>query len=421
MRLRRTLITHSKLRSRFRAPHDHFKSSDQPERVSSRSLQGLQEQPIHRHAARRLTRTAFVLTIGAVAGAAFVQFRLPPYRTLSGVIHRVTPRRPAEISPQYLETDPESLITIRDTSEVRRRREELTRVLWGTSSLPTALPATRPIGVNDARLEDFRPVAQAEAFLVSMEYGLTSQVTLLVPPKAAKRAVILHLGHLDEASAHTPVVTALLSDGFSVALMSMPLTGPNPQPTVMLPRQGQLKLTLHDQFRLLKPSTGHAVKFFVEPIIAVVNELRSRGYTSTSAIGISGGGWTAILAAALDSRIEKTFAVAATYPIYLRSDAARDWGDYEQTVPELLNVANDLELYLLGSVGRGRKQLQIFNEHDSCCFAGVKWQTYSSVVRRRVDQLHGGEFDVVLDRGQRDHDISPQMLARIRTELAPRR
>jgi hypothetical protein len=136
-------------------------------------------------------------------------------------------------------------------------------------------------------------------------------------------------------------------------------------------------------------------------------------------VGLSGGGWTTTLAAAIDTRIDKSFRVAGSYPIYLRSNSSRDWGrgDYEQTVPEIYNTANYLELYILGSHGANRKQLQIINQYDSCCFAGTKWETYKDIVRKVVRELKAGEFDLFMDTTHMEHVVSDAAISRILAEL----
>ena len=132
-------------------------------------------------------------------------------------------------------------------------------------------------------------------------------------------------------------------------------------------------------------------------------------------VGISGGGWTTVLIAAIDPRIKCSYPVAGSFPIYLR--ASRDWGDYEQTVPNLYRVANYPELYVMGAYGSGRKQLQILNKYDSCCFAGVKYQTYEDTIRQAVMKLGEGGFEVLLDDTHKEHKISNYALTVILNDL----
>jgi hypothetical protein len=74
---------------------------------------------------------------------------------------------------------------------------------------------------------------------------------------------------------------------------------------------------------------------------------------------------------------------------------------------------NYLELYILGSYGANRKQLQIINQYDPDCFAGTKWETYKDVVRARVYRLGSGEFDLFMDDSHRKHVISEAAMSQI--------
>jgi hypothetical protein len=106
--------------------------------------------------------------------------------------------------------------------------------------------------------------------------------------------------------------------------------------------------------------------------------------------------------------------VAGTYPLYLRSEAPRStWGDYEQNLPALFRIANYLELYVMGAHGENRKQLQVLNKYDSCCFNGIKSQTYVDIVRKVVIELGDGAYDCILDDSHREHKISEIALSRI--------
>jgi hypothetical protein len=179
-----------------------------------------------------------------------------------------------------------------------------------------------------------------------------------------------------------------------------------------------LKITLHDQLKFLSPAEGHQVKYFIEPIIVALNyiEVHHR-YSSISMTGISGGAWTTTLAAAIDNRIINSFPVAGSYPIFLRSNSGCDWGDYEQTLPELYTKVNYLDLYILGAYGKQRKQLQILNQFDNCCFAGIRWKTYKDVVRSHIQHLGAGAFDIYMDSSHKKHMISPLAINLIIDEI----
>jgi len=363
-----------------------------------------------------------LMVLGMFYGMVAHKFLLPPYDFLEATFQNIlvrTPKEYLETPKEYFETDVTQLISIGQQQDVFRLRRELIAFLWGNHGIPSSLPSMVDNDVKDTRYNDISSLAKIDKISIVMEFGLESHVYHFIPKAPNKKVVLYHQGHEGDFYKGKAQIRRFLDAGYSVAAFSMPLLGLNNQPTVQLPRVGKLKLTSHDHMKFLSPKNGHPVKYFVEPVAIVLNYLEKNfDYSSVSMVGISGGGWTTTLAAAIDTRIEKSFPVAGSYPIYLRSNSPRDWGDYEQTVPEMHRTANDLELYILGSYGPNRKQLQIIDQYDACCFAGTKWETYKDIVIERVDKLGTGKFDLFLDTTHRGHFISEAAMNRILDELA---
>ena len=198
----------------------------------------------------------------------------------------------------------------------------------------------------------------------------------------------------------------------------MPLLGVNNRPVVSLKRFGRLRIEFHDCLRFIAPKVGHPVRYFVDPVVAVINYASAQGNRQVAMIGFSGGGWTTTLSAAVDVRIARSYPVAGTLPLYLRSGSGYPWGDYEQTVRGLYEIANYLELYVLGAVGdASRAQMQILNKHAPCIYAGTGYLTYERIVGEIVEELGSGRFGVVLDDTHRQHMISKWAVRRILEDL----
>ena len=70
----------------------------------------------------------------------------------------------------------------------------------------------------------------------------------------------------------------------------MPLCGMNNQPVVQLPKFGRIKIEKHEQISFLESESKHPVRFFLEPVIGVVNYATSLGFRRIDIIGFSGGG-----------------------------------------------------------------------------------------------------------------------------------
>lgn len=326
----------------------------------------------------------FSLMTAMLYGMAAQHFRLPPYHTVkhlyaflkarinSKQVNKPDIKAKYSVTPkEFFETDPARMISIACPRDIIRLRDTLTTILWGHPTLPKLLPSEINRNYKDSRYVDLTSLSRIDRLVVDMEFGIRSIAYHFIPAKPNNLVVLYHQGHLGDFFNGKDQIGVFLDSGYSVAAFSMPLVGLNNTPTVYLPKQGYLKLTRHDQLKLLEPEKGHSVKFFIEPVTAVLNYLeKNLGCFSVHMTGISGGGWTTTLAAALDTRIKMSFPVAGSLPLYLRSDS--DWGDYEQNVPEIYRAVNYLDMYIMGSYGDGRRQVQILNQFDPCCFYGTK-------------------------------------------------
>lgn len=312
-------------------------------------------------------------------------------------------------------TNINELISIHNKDEALRRRAELINFIWGANGLPKNLPAKVEREFVDDRYADLPNLKQIDRLMITMDWGLTSTVYCFVPTANNGKLLIYHGGHDGDFIIAKNLIAYFLKNGFTVMGLSMPLEDPNNRPVIDFDRIGKMQLSFHDQMKLLKMKSGHPVQLFFTPVAVAINYAQSVGYKSFYMTGVSGGGWTTTLYSAVDPRINRSFPAAGSLPLHLREDRNRsntaqrpaDWGDYEQTIPELYSIANYPDLYILGSFGDGREQLQILNKYDPCCFAGESFKSYESAVNDRVQGLGSGHFAVYLDTTNREHSIGP--------------
>lgn len=372
-----------------------------------------------------ISRNVAVLLVAVIYGFLIGKLQFPPYAWIRTayefVLPKEIPKEHLETPREYTETDVPALISIHEVSDVAQRREELIQFLWGEPGRTDALPAEVVENWSDPRYDDVPSLQRIDKLVISMEFGLESVVYHFLPKKPNTKVVLYHQGHDGDFIKSRRQIGRLIENGYAVMGLCMPLKGLNNQPTVDLPGLGKLKLTTHDHMKFLRPKHGHPIRYFLDPVVIVLNYLeRNCSYGLVSMVGISGGGWTTTVAAAADTRIGLSVPVAGTLPLYLRSNAQGDWGDYEQNDPDLYSTVNYLDLYILGSVGIDRKQLQVINQFDPCCFPGKKWETYKDVVRERVRRLGSGEFDLFLDDSHKEHTVSDVTMTRILEELGTR-
>jgi len=278
-------------------------------------------------------------------------------------------------------------VTITTAADVQSRRQALVQFVWGPEGMPlTRLPRLPVIRNDISPIAGLTNLERVDTLIVDMDAGVKSYAHHFIPKIRNERLVILHSGHFatfndssvpaDEGFGMRRTIEALLGDGFSVLAVYMPR---NVAFTTSIDVSDDGGLDAHNAFfteEIYRPKTGSPLKYFLEPVTVYLNYLSSRSaidgfpvYRDFSMVGFSGGGWATTVYAALDVRIALSISVAGSMPLYLRSGAAV--GDTEQTIPEFYSIAGYPDLYVLGTHGSGRKQIQILNRNDWCCFSQV--------------------------------------------------
>lgn len=253
-------------------------------------------------------------------------------------------------------------ITLASASDVAARRNELIDIIWGPAGFPTGesqllMDAASPI----ADLENLERVEHLQTSMkrVNSFPDVLVSSYLFIPVSKRNRLVVVHYGHGCPVSFNAQgdglkaTIKALLRDGYGVLASLMPFNE-------------QCEPNGHDLlFTGEQPRPFH---YFLEPLAKALNYVVQHypAYEDFSMVGLSGGGWTTSVYAAIDPRVRISFQVAGSIPLYLRP--ANFHQDAEQYWPTLYSRAGYPELYVLGSTGPGRKQIQILNRHDLCCF-----------------------------------------------------
>ena len=334
-------------------------------------------------------------------------FEYPPYSILKSLYLEIIPQKIEIHNFDNLEIDVSSLIHIQNHDDIIDSRIFLINYIWGYDTLEyDSLPDKIEKNISDERFSDLKNLKQIDQITISMDYGVNSKPYLFVPITSNNKLVIYHQGHGGDFLIGKNTIQYFLDNNFSVLAFSMPLIYPNNQPVVILENFGNLILNSHDDFRFIESENFSPIKFFVEPITISLNYIdKTYNFESYDMVGISGGGWTVTLYSAIDDRISQTYSVAGSLPIYLRS-IPENRGDYEQWQPDLYQIANYLDLYIMGSFGENRKFVQIFNKYDSCCFSGTLYTSYEDEIKKTISELNKGHFEIYLDDSHKSHKIS---------------
>jgi hypothetical protein len=291
-------------------------------------------------------------------------------------------------------------IKVNTESDISAVRSELNRYLFATDTLPDTMPE-----VNGNHI------------IVSMQNGFTSCITAYRSISPNGSLIIYHDGHDGNTMSDAVPIQRFLANGYTVWRMDMPLIGDNREPVwVDLPRIGRVPITQHEEMIFLyEMTTGSPVRYFIEPVIAAVNLARVKGYKNIFMVGLSGGGWTTTVVAALDARITASYPVAGSVPMAMHFDRyKKNWGDWEQVVPEMYRIASYEDLYIMGSLKRS--QIQVLNEFDICCFNEPRYVLYEPAIQDVLKSV-GGEFDVFWAKGDILHWACPSAVDRILDDM----
>ena len=253
--------------------------------------------------------------------------------------------------PYPTNDNPASHIRFRTASEAEAHRERLIRFIW-PGGLPTnTMPS---VSVNVGFNPDLAVIVPSRVSrvdrLVADVNGLESIAYLLTPTNAAhaNRLVIVHQGHAGPPADTLgygvgDTANALLAAGYSVVTVEMPLCGWNADVTavvggrnVTIPNRGS---TGHDDMfnATYLPALGGAgevLRLFLEPTVQAVNHFQHArpDMKDATMIGLSGGGWTTAMVAAIDTRITLSIPVAGCARSTSRtaSDRSPTWSRYSR-------------------------------------------------------------------------------------------
>lgn len=319
-------------------------------------------------------------------------------------------------------------ITIHSTRDVTEKRHALIQYLWGAEGFPNRrLPDVVLTNVASP-VKQLSHLARVDELRIDMAPGLQGLAYHFIPEHPNREMVVVHHGHactLDDDPSPLEVgyglqrtIHALLREGYGVLGVFMPHMRPG---DCSGGHDAMFKTNL----------VGSPIKYFLEPTAISLNYLKSRNrsdhfpnYRAFHMAGLSGGGWTTTIYAAIDPTIRCSFPVAGTIPLYLRTRGSV--GDREQFEPTFYGIASYPDLYILGAQGRGRKQVQILNRRDDCCFGEAQHDAkssgadyanamseYEGRVRAELQKIGRGSFRLVIDEIAPSHMISHHAIEKV--------
>jgi hypothetical protein len=312
-------------------------------------------------------------------------------------------------------------IKIHSARDADAKRQALIKYLWGADGFPKGrLPNVIVTNVA-CPVKHLSHLARVDEFRIDMAPGLQGLAYHFIPERANRELVVVHHGHActmdddpstaDVGSGMQRTIQGLLREGYGVLGVFMPHMRPG-------------DCTGHHEAMFHTNTIGSPIKYFLEPVATSLNYLKTQSrsghfpkYRTFHMTGLSGGGWTTTIYAAIDGTIRCSFPVAGSIPLYLRTGGSV--GDREQFESTFYSIAGYPDLYILGSEGRGRKQVQILNRRDDCCFgqgqhdalaSGLPYaesmREYEGRVRAALKEIGRGSFRLEIDDVAPSHMIS---------------
>ena len=373
-----------------------------------------------------------LIFVGVVAfsyGLFVGHYEIFPYSFLSEIKNSSSQNQSDERLQIYHEISPtKNLISFNNISDIDNTKQMLNQYIWNNPELPDDLVTKHKYDVQDSIISKLKNLERIDSFTIEMNHGMNSIAYLFLAENTDNKLIIYHQGHnaisLNDFDNHSfdqdiPLIQNFLDNNYSVLIFSMPGKGMNNEPIINHEKFGTLKINSHNHFELLETKNFHPLRFFIEPIVLTLNQIeKDYSFEKFSMIGLSGGGWTTIVISAIDDRISESYSVAGSFPIWLRSDS-RDFGDYEQTIPEFYQIANYEELYFLGAYGDNRSLFLFYNEFDSCCFSGQLYEKFpfGNSIKNKLAEFGKYNFDIIIDYDQTEHIISDYTLGKITTQI----
>ncbi len=319
-------------------------------------------------------------------------------------------------------------IRILKPGDVINKRLEIIRAIWNDSKIPAR---TDVIVTSDIQspLHPHKFIHRVDRILIPVagQDSVKDLAYLFIPLNRKNRLVVFNPGHscvlIDDEHHNNRIeatIAGLVEAGFDVLSVYMPHVNESAEQEC---RFDHCKV-INSFHGVPDPLPTYGLRLFLDPTIVSLNwVLKEYKYKRVDMVGLSGGGWTTNLISALDDRIKYSFNVAGSIPLYYRERGSV--GDIEQYLPQLYrDIAGYPDLYILGAFGEGRKQVQILNRQDDCCFGQKQhapardyasdMHLFEHTVRMRLDSLdEKNHYYLIIDETATNHQISEYALKKV--------
>jgi len=335
------------------------------------------------------------------------------------------------IDPTLFAYDPVTSLSVHGDDDIHRVRHQLISIVWGEEGIPfhrmpnkTRLSIQSDPGItagcHDVEIPHTRRrlhcevhgyahwsnLAGVDDLTVSIDNEYTSSIGYFRPQDPNGVLVLYQHGYAGTYHDQHRIIERLISDGYTVAALNHVSYGDNRCPD----GRPEYCYVGWGTFQVPLPMRLH----FTPPVVAINYALSQGHVRGIAMIGLSAGAWVTAVTAAVDTRVDISFPIAGVMPKPLVR--GNEWPKAERYEP-LINAASFPDLYVLASDSPKRRQTQIFNQYDRCCYSGLRPLLFADSLKTFIGHLTGGVFNVVIDESHPRHKISRRALAVIADEL----
>lgn len=310
---------------------------------------------------------------------------------------------PPEVSSVDIATQI-SVVTHQDADDARAFAID---AIWHTPSLDVNLMPV--VTIDDYPKTNYQTpnLAKITIYETTIAFGAKMNVVAFFPInwRTGRPGLIIHGGHGQNAAVEVYLIKKAIEAGFMVVTVNMLLAPANANPLIIDTPRGKMNFANHDSFGVLfDPAGFNPLEMFLDPALSAVNLLKSYNVGKIAMTGVSGGGWTATLMGAVDTRIDAIYPIDGSYPIYARGwDVPQTYADFEQHLPGLLDRIGYLDLYLMAA--QNRRHIAYWIQNDTCCFNGDIPSHFMPPATIRAQSLNG-VFLAYYDNSTGVHEIT---------------
>lgn len=253
-------------------------------------------------------------------------------------------------------------------------------------------------------------------------YVWSSRIYIIRKTGGTHAKISLVIGGHGSETAHVNMIQDFIDNDVDVIYCVMPDVTQNSEtnPGITYPGVGA-----HNDIKSsgLDNGTYNPLTLFFSDKIKAINYVAANySYTSIYAAGCSGGGWTSIVLAAMDTRISKAFDIRGFTPWNYVTNTAL--ADYEQgpvitatnfgladgnSSPQLTTnytAINYFDLCILASSG-GRQLHMVHHYNDSCCHGSFVYSLFYPRLAKDASDLGGTvEMNMMTDPAYTTHGFN---------------